>query len=67
MSIKRLLRKILLCIVLGGGSVLQTQMSPEKIEEILHSMNQTRVEVVVPELDKENRTRSALRGVRRTG
>lgn len=57
MSIKRYLRKILLCIVLGGGSVLQTRMSPEKIEELLHSMNQTRVEVVIPELDSQDKVR----------
>ncbi len=60
MSIKRYLRKILLCIVLGGGSVLQTRMSPEKIEEILHSMNQTRVEVVVPELDSQDEVRKIV-------
>ena len=57
MSIKRFVRKTLLCIVFGGGSVLQTRMSPEKIEELLHFMNQARVEVVVPELDSQDEVR----------
>ena len=54
MFIKRWLRKILLCITLGSGSILRTQMSREQIEELLYSMNQPTVEVVIPELNNQN-------------
>jgi len=47
MSLRRLLRKVLLSIALGGHSVLGVGMSQEKIEELLHAMNQTRVEVTI--------------------
>ena len=47
MSIKRVLRKILLCMALGCGPILRTQMSREQIEELLYSMNQPRAEVVI--------------------
>lgn len=57
MPIKRVLRKILLCMALGCGPILRTQMSREQIEELLYSMNQSRVEVVVPELDNQDEAR----------
>jgi hypothetical protein len=47
MSLRRLLRKVFLSIALGGHSVLGVGMSQEKIEELLHAMNQTRVEVTI--------------------
>lgn len=47
MSFRSILRRVLLCVALGGHSVLGTGMSQEKIEELLHSMNQTRVEVTI--------------------
>jgi hypothetical protein len=50
---KRILRKLFLSIAIGGHSILGVGMSQEKIEELLHAMNQTRVEVSVA--DDENR------------
>jgi len=47
MSLRNLLRKVFLSIALGGYSVLGVGMSQEKIEELLHAMNQTRVEVKI--------------------
>jgi hypothetical protein len=47
MSLRRLLRKVFLSIALGGHSVLGVGMSQEKIEKLLHAMNQTRVEVTI--------------------
>jgi hypothetical protein len=47
MSLRNLLRKILLCVALGGHPIFGAGMSQEKIEELLHAMNQTRVEVNV--------------------
>jgi hypothetical protein len=47
MSFRNILRKVFLCIALGGHSVLGVGMSQEKIEELLHAMNQTRVEVSI--------------------
>jgi hypothetical protein len=53
MSFRNILRKVFLCIALGGHSVLGVGMSQEKIEELLHEMNQTRVEVTMGD-DEEN-------------
>jgi hypothetical protein len=47
MSLHSLLRKVFLSIALGGHSVLGVGMSQEKIEELLHAMNQTRIEVTI--------------------
>jgi hypothetical protein len=52
MSFRRILRKLLLCIALGGHSVLGVGMSKEQIEDLLYAMNQTRVEMTIDE-DKE--------------
>ena len=51
MSLGTILRKVFLCIALGGHSALGIGMSPEKIEELLRAMNQTTVEVSI---DDEN-------------
>lgn len=47
MSLRKLLRKVFLCIAVGGHSVLGVGMSQEAIEELLHAMNQTRVEMTI--------------------
>jgi hypothetical protein len=53
MSFRNILRKVFLCIALGGHSVLGVGMSQVKIEGFLHAMNQTRVEVTMGD-DEEN-------------
>ena len=52
MWFKKFLRKVVLCIAIGGHSVFRTGMDKEKIEAILHTMNQTRVEVSINEDDE---------------
>jgi hypothetical protein len=54
MSFRNILRKVFLCIALGGHSVLGVGMSQEKIEELLHAMNQTRVEVTIGNDEEKN-------------
>jgi len=53
MWFKNLLRKVLLCVAIGGHSVLRIGVDKEKIETILHTMNQTSVEVSITEDDEE--------------
>jgi hypothetical protein len=52
-SIRILLRKIVLSISLGGHSIFGLGMSREKIEELLHAMHQTRVEQTFSEDDEK--------------
>lgn len=54
MPIKNILRKIFLCIALGGHPVFGVGMSQEKITELLHAMNQTRVEMSIPRDDESD-------------
>ena len=49
MSFKRALRRLLLAFVLGGHPVFGIGMSREKIEELMCAMNQTTVELTIPE------------------
>jgi hypothetical protein len=53
-SIRRILRKLFLSIAIGGHSILGVGMSQEKIEELLHAMNQTRVEVSVSDDERRD-------------
>ncbi len=43
------LRKILLCLLLGMASLQGMPMRAEAIEELMHSMNEPRVELVIPD------------------
>jgi hypothetical protein len=43
MSIKRKLLDILLCLVLGAGSLMGLPMRAEEVEELMRSMNQPKV------------------------
>jgi hypothetical protein len=61
MSIKALLRKIFLRVVLGGHSVLGVGMSQEKIEELLHAMNRTSVETTISKDEQIEREQSNLK------
>jgi len=47
MSVKRILRRMLLGLLLGGRSLFGMSMSSEKIEELLYSNNQPRAEETV--------------------
>jgi hypothetical protein len=57
LSLCNLLRKVFLSIAPGGHSVLGVGMSQEKIEELLHVMHQTRVEVIISDDDETGQNR----------
>ena len=54
MSVKRILRRILLGLLIGGRSLFGISMSSEKIEELLFSSNQPRAEETVSEDERES-------------
>ena len=60
MSLRNLLRKVFLCIALGGHSIFAVGMSQEKIEELLHAMHQTRIEVTISDDDEKNHASGPL-------
>jgi hypothetical protein len=60
MPFRNILRKVLLCIALGGHSVFAVGMSQEKIEELLHAMHQTRVEVTISDDDETSHSKKSL-------
>jgi hypothetical protein len=51
MSVKLILRRFVMAFVLGGYSVLG--MSREKIESLMHAMNESDVELSIPQADDE--------------
>jgi hypothetical protein len=60
MSLHTLIRRVFLCIALGGHSVFGVGMSQEKIEELLHAMHQTRIEVTISDDDEANHASGGL-------
>ena len=60
MPFRNILRKVLLCIALGGHSVFAVGMSQEKIEELLHAMHQTTVEVTTSDDDETSGSKKSL-------
>ena len=53
MSFKLILRRLVMAFVLGGYSVLGVGMSREKIESLMHAMNQSNIELSIPDADGE--------------
>jgi hypothetical protein len=53
MSLRLILRRLVMAFVLGGHSVLGVGMSKEKIESLMHAMNQSNVELSVSDADAE--------------
>ena len=47
MSFKLIMRGVVMAFVLGGYSVLGIGMSREKIESLMHAMNQSNVELSI--------------------
>jgi hypothetical protein len=54
MSFKLLMRRFVMAFVVGGYSVLGIGMSREKIESLMHAMNQSHVELSVPDGDNRD-------------
>jgi hypothetical protein len=47
MSLKSIMRRLVMAFVLGGHSVLGVGMSREKIESLMHAMNQSNAELSI--------------------
>jgi len=56
MSFKLIMRRLVMAFVLGGYSVLGIGMSREKIESLMHAMNQSNVELSISDADGEGDT-----------
>jgi hypothetical protein len=67
MPIRNILRKIFLCIALGGHSVFAVGMSQEKIQELLHAMHQTRVEMTISDNEETDKAKKSLSNSTRQG
>jgi hypothetical protein len=48
MSMKRKWLKAVLMLLMAGASFVGAKMNPEEIENVLHIMNETKVEFTVP-------------------
>jgi hypothetical protein len=53
MSFKLIMRRLVMAFVLGGYTALGVGMSREKIESLMHAMNQSYVELSVSDADAE--------------
>lgn len=53
MSFKLMVRRIVVAFVLGGYSVLGVGMSREKIESLMHAMNQSNVQLSISDSEGE--------------
>jgi hypothetical protein len=61
MWVEKVLRKLFLCMALGGHSIFGTGMSQQKIEELLHAMHQTRIEMTISEEEKNGKVNQWVR------
>jgi hypothetical protein len=48
LPLKHRLRKLLLCLPLLLGAFVGVPMSPEEVEELMHSMNQQTIAYTIP-------------------
>jgi hypothetical protein len=56
---KSKLRRLCLCFVLGFGTLAGIPMDPKEIEELLHTMNQTKVELTIQGQNDEDKSKQA--------
>lgn len=47
--IKHLLRPLVICLPLALGSFAGVAMKPEEIEELMHSLNQPKIIITIPD------------------
>ena len=47
-SIKRVLRTLMVCLPLMVGSLGGVPMKPEEIEELMHNLNQPKITITIP-------------------
>jgi hypothetical protein len=51
MSMKRKWLRVLMLLMMGGASFVGAKMNPKEIEDVLHVMNETKVEFTIPDED----------------
>jgi hypothetical protein len=56
---KSKLRRLFLFFVLGLGALQGVAMDPKKIEELLDTMNQTRIEMTIKKQDDEKKSKQS--------
>jgi len=56
---KSRLRKLVLLFVLGFGSLAGVLMDPQKIEDLLDTMNQTKVELTIEGQKDEDKSKKS--------
>jgi hypothetical protein len=49
MSMKRKWLRLLMLVLMGGASFVGAKMNPKEIEDVLHIMNETKVEFTIPD------------------
>jgi hypothetical protein len=49
MSMKRKWLRVLMLVLMGGASFVGAKMNPKEIEDVLHIMNETKVEFTIPD------------------
>ncbi|MGH9678984.1 MAG: hypothetical protein ACRD4Y_03460 [Candidatus Acidiferrales bacterium] len=49
MSMKRKWLRIVMILMMGAASFVGARMNPKEIEDILHIMNETKVEFTIPD------------------
>jgi len=54
---KSKLRRLFLFFLLGLGALHGLAMDPEKIEELLNTMNQTRIEMTIQQENNEDQSK----------
>jgi hypothetical protein len=54
MSFKKVLRRVLLCFVLGGHDVWGVKISREQIERLLFAVHQPKVEMTISDDDEKS-------------
>lgn len=59
MSVKLILRRFVMAFVLGGYSVLGVGMSREKIESLMHAMNESNVELSISQAGEGDPTEAS--------
>jgi hypothetical protein len=56
---KSKLRRLCLFFILGFGALAGVPMDPKEIEELLHTMNQTKVELTIPGKNDEDKLKQS--------
>ena len=57
--------KLVVCLVLGLGSLMGLAMRPDEIEELMRTMNQPVIEITIPDQsDKDDPLKKLLEQIR---